>query len=151
MKKVIVLLLVTGLFSCAKLPLQDAERVYSSELIRDTDYGVVMHVTPVHYDIPPATIRLEITNKTDSTIEFGANYTIDRYDTASDEWIEFGPPEGTAVIAIMYMLEPEKTQNYNIGLFPDKISCPPGTYRITKRIYVNEKNMEYYAPFVLDE
>ncbi|MCC8088428.1 MAG: hypothetical protein LIO79_04075 [Rikenellaceae bacterium] len=150
MKKFINLFLLTCILSCDKLPLQYAETIYRPELLHDMDYGVAMQIVPVHYDSIPEYLHLEITNETNGTIQFGADYRIERYDTDEDKWVDFGSPAETAFIAIMYILDPGKSQSYDIRLFPDKIGYSPGSYRITKVIFADEESRIYWASFILN-
>jgi len=138
------------LISCANRPVQNAEAIYRPGFLQDMKEGVELRVVPAHLDSVPERVRLEITNNTSGTIQYGANYRIEWYDEEEKEWIVFGPPEGTAVIAIMYLLEPGKTQGYDIALFPDKIGYNiPGSYRIVKQIYLPDESRDFSASFLI--
>ncbi len=151
MRNGIILIFTSLVYACGSIPLQMAEEVYSPELVRDMELGVFMEAEQDHFDTAPERIRIRIKNGTKETISFGAGYVIERYDEYNEHWVNYGPPAETAVIAIQYMLEPGKSNVYDIALFPDRISYTPGSYRVVKKISEEGEIKEYYAPFVLND
>lgn len=111
---------------------------------------IEMKIDPQTYATVPERVSLSITNNSTETAQYGANYEIEKYRTDDDEWVEVRLPEGIAVIAIMYILPPGETANYDISLFPDRLEYESGTYRIKKNIFVGDGNREVYAPFTLE-
>ncbi|MCD8185408.1 MAG: hypothetical protein LUD68_02830, partial [Rikenellaceae bacterium] len=137
--------------SCSNRPVRHAEEIYRPGFLQEEKEGVELRVSPAHiYDSVPEKVRLEISNRSGSTIQFGAGYRIEMYDQQQDRWIAIGPPEGTAVIAVMYLLENGHSQVYEVALYPEKIMYTyPGSYRISKSIFLPDEHRDFHGSFVL--
>ncbi len=116
---------------------------------RDFD-GVIILITPRNYPAAPEKIELKIMNQSDSPIQFGADYQLERFDFEKLQWEEVFFPEGIAFIQIMYELPAGETQTYEVSLFPDQIKYEAGLYRIKKQIFINNGSKEFYSRFLLD-
>lgn len=119
-------------------------RTNSNNNNKTTEQRIKLSITPVEFNKVPESISLRIENHTKETLQFGADYEIEKLNNG--KWIK-QPLTDIAFIAIMYMLEPGKTEAYNISLYPDKIKYTPGQYRIRKNILTGKDRHPYYVTF----
>jgi len=121
--------------------------------VSDTSTGkqsdIEMKVFPERNGGAPQTLDLTIKNNTGEVIQFGANYSIEHRNGNNWTEVDLG---NFAVIAIMYVLQPGDSGDYNINLFTENVKYPEGDYRVVKQISVGEKDMQpYYADFKIIE
>ena len=110
--------------------------------------GVGMTISPKTYKSVPEKVTLNVSNKSASTIEFGAAYEIEKQEKG--QWVKREFPEGIAFIEIMYMLDSGKSQTYDISLYPDQIKYKRGKYRVRKYIMSGGERTPYFAEFTID-
>lgn len=110
---------------------------------------IEMSVYPERNGGAPQALELTVKNNTAGTIQFGANYSIERL--AEGEWVEVDLGN-FAVIAIMYGVRPGDSGKYSINLFTETVTYPEGDYRVVKNINVGgEEVRPYYAYFRIIE
>ena len=107
---------------------------------------VVLTVTPKEFATVPENVTLHISNNATETIQFGANYEIEKQ--VGSEWVKQNMDD-IVFIAIMYSLEPGKSATYDISLYPDRIKYDAGEYRIHKNILIGGESKSHYANFIL--
>jgi len=127
------------------------QNLTEEEIIENDCKGVLLTITPFSYPKTPDMVELTLSNQTDNTIQFGAPYTIEKYNPCSEEWEEITFPEGIAFISIMYMLPAGESEVYNTYLYLEQISYDPGLYQIKKQIYSEDKNIECTAQFEIEQ
>ncbi|MCD8073248.1 MAG: hypothetical protein LUE10_08855 [Alistipes sp.] len=138
MKKIVA----AGLLSALVIFTVSCTTVRTNKQYNDPPGYITMEIVPPVVDAKTSVVTLMITNHSDQTAQFGANYTIERF--SDGRWSEFDRPQ-FAVIAIMYMLGPGQTREYEINLFPDQAEYTPGSYRIVKGIVLDLTGESYYT------
>ncbi|MCC8036239.1 MAG: hypothetical protein LIO77_09995 [Rikenellaceae bacterium] len=134
--------IVTILFPLLVLAAISCTTVRTNKQYNDPPGYITMEIVPPVVDAKTSVVTLMISNHSDQTAQFGANYTIEKF--TGTEWREFDRPQ-FAVIAIMYMLGPGETREYDINLFPDQADYTPGRYRIVKSIVLDLTGDTYYT------
>lgn len=110
--------------------------------------GVILSISPETYPAPPDMVKLKIVNNTDTIIQFGASYMIERY--VGNNWTKVEFSENIAFIDIMYGLSSGESNEYDIFLYPATIPYTSGRYRIVKSILMNDERKNYSAEFVIE-
>lgn len=91
----------------------------------------------------------QIINPTDSVVEYGVHYKIDRL--YGDDWVPMPVSDETMFIEIIYSLQPGDTsQLYSVELYPERFAYPAGEYRIRKDMYIGGEQKTLTAPFTLE-
>lgn len=115
----------------------------------DGDKGVELKVKPERNGGAPESLQLTITNHSDSTLHFGADYGMERL--VEGEWMKHDLGN-FAVILIMYNLPSGKSGEYKINLFTDRVEYPEGEYRVVKTISSGDNpGKPYYGYFKIIE
>lgn len=113
------------------------------------DNGIELKVMPERNGGAPESLKLTVTNHSDSTIQFGADYGMERL--VDGEWRKHDLGN-FAVIMIMYVLPSGKSGEYNINLFTNRVEYPEGDYRIVKMISDGKNDSKpYYGYFKIIE
>ncbi len=150
MKIIFTLLLFAGMISCINKSTGKSENKTDNKVQEiHQQSGIEFKIVPESYENIPGNLNLIITNHTKETAEFGTDYTIERLDAGTQQWEEFGPPEGTAFISIMYILTPGMSENYTISLYPGQLTYTAGTYRIIKNVFIGDSSEKYFAEFTI--
>ncbi len=124
-----------------------SENHLRSTLAEGLSQPIDMMITPQIVKPGTRTLKLTLTNTTQESIEFGASYSIERLNNG--RWAEVFDPGQIAVISIMYSLAPGESGKYDIALYPDRFSYPPGTYQVKKNILVNGENHPVHVRFLV--
>lgn len=107
--------------------------------------GIGMIVTPNSYEAVPEMVKLTIVNNTDTEIQYGADYTIER--KQNGDWAEMPFSSPLAFIDIMYIQPTGETREYNINLYPDLTQYTTGNYRVRKNVNTGNNNQVITAEF----
>ena len=110
--------------------------------------GLVLNIEPRAYKTIPEVLAMTITNHTDSLVQFGADYTIEKLE--NDKWVKIQFPDDIAFIAIMYGLESGDTRKYDIYTYSDRLNYTSGRYRIVKSIMLGEERADYFGEFTIE-
>lgn len=124
---------------------KDKNTIKASTDSQQEDEKIKMSIMPQEYNVAPEKLSLTITNNATESIQFGADYEIDKW--VNGKWVKLNYTDDMMFIAIMHMLEPGKSENYEIHLNPGKNKYEKGKYRIRKNILTGEQSIPFYADF----
>lgn len=113
-----------------------------------TEDQVLLSINPESYPAAPEKLMLNIVNNTDTIIEFGAEYLIERYE--EDKWIKVEFTEKILNILVLYTIDPGDSYDYDIFLYPRYTRYTTGRYRIVKNILVYNERKDYSAEFMIE-
>lgn len=108
--------------------------------------GVQIKVSPAVYSGAPESITYSVINNTDSTINFGERYVIDRWHCGA--WLEMPYINNMAFNDIQYYLLPGHSSDFHVYLYGDDIDYPEGLYRLRK-IFDNGERLEVAGEFTI--
>lgn len=134
---------VTSCKSCAKRV--EAEKAATEQAVEKVAEKVIpsvvaMAVVPAVHTNVPEKIDVQITNNTDVTAQFGAEFMVERRN--GDVWEMVPGTDKFPVPMVLHTLKPGETQTYVFHLRPDTVTYGKGIFRLSKNILLNNENKE---------
>lgn len=147
--------------SSSKNNVEEVKQPRSSQatMLHDADSninerGVILEVKPSRFKANDEieVIDYLVTNHTDSTINFGSQFAIEKWD--GKEWKAVPFKDNIGFIDILYAVEPGNTREYPLyfSTFIDKVDRQPGKYRLIKEVFhrgKKEEKIRLAAEFIL--